>query len=243
MSTTTAICHTPLAAELAAARSRTDFLFRILSPEALYARPIGERHRMVFYVGHLEAFDWNMVCRRGLGRASFHPEFDKLFEFGIDPAEGNLPTDKESDWPSVDEVRSYNRRVRAELDTAIEHAPEQILRVAIEHRWMHAETLAYLLHNLPYKHKTSPWGIGDTPTGGRIGEPAMIEIPAGEATLGQHRKEFGWDNEFDQHVTGVPAFAVGKYKVTNAGWKRGTAGASRSFAASRARGNETDQSR
>ena len=142
MSTTTAICHTPLAAELAAARSRTDFLFRILSPEALYARPIGERHRMVFYVGHLEAFDWNMVCRRGLGRASFHPEFDKLFEFGIDPAEGNLPTDKESDWPSVDEVRSYNRRVRAELDTAIEHAPEQILRVAIEHRWMHAETLA-----------------------------------------------------------------------------------------------------
>ena len=243
MSTTTAICHTPLAAELAAARARTDFLFRILRPEARYARPIGERHRMIFYVGHLEAFDWNMVCRRGLGLASFHPEFDKLFEFGIDPAEGNLPTDRESDWPSGDEVRSYNRRVRAELDAAIEDAPERIVRVAIEHRWMHAETLAYLLHNLPYQHKTSPGedgqegnrprGIGDAPSGGRIGstraqvecppgsrEPAMIEIPAGEATLGLRPEEFGWDNEFRQHVARVPAFAIGKYKVTNADYLR-----------------------
>src|SRR5208283_4445355 len=146
MSTTTAICQTSLAAELAAARTRTDYLFGVLRPEALYARPIGERHRMIFYVGHLEAFDWNMVCRRGLGLPSFHPEFDRLFEFGIDPAEGNLPADTESDWPSIGEVQLYNRRVRAELDTAIENAPEQIIRMAIEHRWMHAETLAYLLH-------------------------------------------------------------------------------------------------
>jgi formylglycine-generating enzyme required for sulfatase activity len=218
MSTTTAICRTPLAAELAAARSRTDLLFRILSREALYARPIGERHRMIFYVGHLEAFDWNMVCRRGLGRASFHPEFDKLFEFGIDPAEGNLPTDTESDWPSVDEVGRYNRRVRAEMDTAIEQAPEQIVRVAIEHRWMHAETLAYLLHNLPYDQKTSP-APARTWSGSSV-EPVMIEIPAGEATLGQRPGEFGWDNEFDQHVVRVPAFAIGKYKVTNADYLR-----------------------
>jgi gamma-glutamyl hercynylcysteine S-oxide synthase len=214
MSTTTAICQTPLSAELAAARSRTDFLFSVLRAEALYARPIGERHRLIFYVGHLEAFDWNMVCRRGLGRASFHPEFDRLFEFGIDPAEGNLPTDTESDWPSLEEVRSYNLRVRAEMDTAIEQAPEQILRVAIEHRWMHAETLAYLLHNLPYEQKIPP----DRPGTGRGGAvaSAMIEIPAGEATLGQNKDEFGWDNEFDQHTVAVPAFAIGKYKVTNA---------------------------
>jgi formylglycine-generating enzyme required for sulfatase activity len=158
-----------------------------------------------------------MVCRRALGIESFHSEFDKLFEFGIDPAEGNLPTDTESDWPSGDEVRSYNRRVREELDTSIERAPEPILRVAIEHRWMHAETLAYLLHNLPYKHKTSP-GRGFHHA--QLVEPAMIEIPAGEATLGQRPEEFGWDNEFDQHVTRVPAFAIGKYKITNADYLR-----------------------
>jgi formylglycine-generating enzyme required for sulfatase activity len=45
----------------------------------------------------------------------------------------------------------------------------------------------------------------------------MIEIPAGRATLGRDSDEgFGWDNEFQAHRVEVPAFAVSKYKVTNA---------------------------
>src|SRR5207249_5637438 len=43
------------------ARARTDELFRIVREEALYDRPIAERHRIIFYVGHLEAFDWNLL--------------------------------------------------------------------------------------------------------------------------------------------------------------------------------------
>ena len=31
--------------------------------------------------------------------------------------------------------------------------PEQLLHVAIEHRLMHAETFAYILHNLAYERK------------------------------------------------------------------------------------------
>jgi formylglycine-generating enzyme required for sulfatase activity len=50
----------------------------------------------------------------------------------------------------------------------------------------------------------------------------MVPIPDGTATLGQRRVEeedserFGWDNEFDGHSVRVPAFAIGRYKVTNA---------------------------
>ena len=219
MSTTTAVCRSPLALELAAARARTDALLAIIGPEARYARPIGERHRLIFYVGHLEAFDWNMVCRRALNLPSFHPEFDRLFEFGIDPAEGNLPTDTEADWPSLEEVHEYNRRVRAELDAAIDFAPEQILRVAIEHRWMHAETLAYLLHNLPNDQKIAPPGSSAIPVAAPV-QQSMIEISAGDATLGQTRENFGWDNEFDEHILHVPAFAIGKYKITNGEYLR-----------------------
>ncbi len=109
MTTPAAVRPHTLAAELAAARSRTDFLFTLLTPEALYARPIPERHRMIFYVGHLEAFDWNMICRRTLGLPSFHPEFDRLFEFGIDPPEGSLPVDTEADWPRVKQFESTAR--------------------------------------------------------------------------------------------------------------------------------------
>src|SRR5258708_26225105 len=116
-----------LAEALASARRRTDELFGLLVPEALYDRPIPERHRNIFYLGHLEAFDWNQICRRVLSMPSFHPEFDQLFEAGIDPPPGRLPADQPADWPSVEEVNRYNGRVREAIDRALEQgeAPEQ----------------------------------------------------------------------------------------------------------------------
>ncbi|HEV2247887.1 MAG TPA: ergothioneine biosynthesis protein EgtB, partial [Terriglobia bacterium] len=108
-----------LLARLAEARSATDKLFEIPLPEALYDRPIPERHRFVFYVGHIEAFDWNLLGSYAYGLKAFHPEFDKLFAFGIDPVDGGLPSDQPSDWPSLDQVHQYNCRVRQELDSRL----------------------------------------------------------------------------------------------------------------------------
>src|SRR5712691_11843294 len=99
-----------LSEALAAARNRTDQLFTLLVPGALYDRPVPERHRLVFYLGHLEAFDWNLICRWGLSVPAFHEEFDRLFAFGIDPAADGLPQDKPADWPSTAEVHLYNAR-------------------------------------------------------------------------------------------------------------------------------------
>ena len=95
------------------ARRRTDELFALLAPGAHYDRPIPERHRNIFYLGHLEAFDWNLIGRKTLGEPSAHPAFDKLFEFGIDPPVGKLPEDQPRDWPSVAEVEAYNLGARA----------------------------------------------------------------------------------------------------------------------------------
>jgi iron(II)-dependent oxidoreductase len=208
MSTTPALNRT-LLHKIESARARTDELFELLKPEALYSRPIPERHRLIFYLGHLEAFDWNQICRQTLGIPSFHPEFDQLFEFGIDPPVGQTPQDQPSDWPSEQEVRAYNRRTRAIVDEVLEQTPEQIIHVALEHRLMHAETLAYLLHNLPYDQKIPVYphpiqSIAQPPT-------RMIQIPSGQATLGQKAGEFGWDNEFDQHQVYVPGFAIRKH--------------------------------
>src|SRR5579862_9950420 len=172
------------------ARSRTDELFALLTPAAFYSRPIPERHRLIFYLGHLEAFDWNLIARKTLDVPSFHPSFDKLFEFGIDPPVGQVAADEPSDWPSADEVRGYNRRIRTALDELLERAseqvvPEQIIHVALEHRLMHAETLAYLLHNLPYDQKVSgsmPVNYSTHPLAAPL---PTIEIAAGFATLGQ----------------------------------------------------------
>ena len=100
-----------------------------------------------------------------------------------------------------------------------------LLHVAVEHRLMHAETLAYLLHQLPYDNKRHQ---EKRSAGGGIFVPRTVDIPAGVATLGQPRAgtaatlregerrfEFGWDNEFESTPVEVPAFKIGAYPVTN----------------------------
>jgi gamma-glutamyl hercynylcysteine S-oxide synthase len=200
--------------EIRWARLQTDHLFRIISREALYARPIPERHRIVFYLGHLEAFDWNQICRKGLGAHSCQPEFDRLFEFGIDPEVGAQMSDKESDWPRVDEIQKYNSTVREKFDAMLDEADSELVNIALEHRLMHAETLAYMFHQLPYSMKQRQPQANIS-----CDEPAinsMIAVPEGNATLGTIRgAAFGWDNEFDRHSVTVPAFRITKYKISN----------------------------
>jgi iron(II)-dependent oxidoreductase len=213
--------------ELSVARQKTDELFAIVKSDALYDRPIPERHRIIFYIGHLEAFDWNLFRDCALGLKSFHPEFDRLFAFGIDPVGGGLPTDRPSQWPSLAAVREYVRKIRAALNEKLPEALDSdsagrdgfplstLLNVAVEHRLMHAETLAYMLHQLPLDRKVPQTETVSLTT------PSVnhgsVEIPAGEVTLGLSRAGnlFGWDNEFLAHTVHVPAFAIDQYKVTN----------------------------
>src|SRR5271156_6383994 len=110
--------HPTLLSRMAEARARTDALFQMLPPNSYYERPVPERHRLIFYLGHLEAFDWNLLAP-ALGLESHDPEFDKLFAFGIDPVGGGLPTDVPEDWPSIVRVETYNWRVRTQLTDAL----------------------------------------------------------------------------------------------------------------------------
>jgi iron(II)-dependent oxidoreductase len=204
---------------MAEARRQTDLLFDLVRPDSLYERPIPERHRIIFYVGHLEAFDWNLLQPRLPNVKAFDPEFDRLFAFGIDPVDGGLPSDQPSDWPARAQVENYRNRIRTILDAALksgDETPPLLLNVAIEHRLMHAETLAYMLHQLPFDQKRGEPQMEAPQVGpARAG---MIEIPSGRATLGLVRDDpasFGWDNEYEATAVDVPAFAIGRYKVTN----------------------------
>ena len=227
MGTTAATASAPsLLRRLAAARAQSDDLFGVIRSEAFCDRPIPERHRIIFYLGHLEAFDWNLLGRRHFDLPAFDPTFDQLFAFGIDPVGGGLPTDTPKDWPSRARVGVYNQRVRdalddhlaASFDPSTERPLEtrRLLHVAVEHRLMHVETLAYMLHQLPYDRKflrpESPVPQASSVT------PRMVRIPSGVATLGMPRTEdgpFGWDNEFEEHRLTVPEFRIATHKVTN----------------------------
>ena len=226
----TALSSQPsLLSRLGEARARTDALFELLPPNSFYERPIAERHRLIFYLGHLEAYRLeNLHSSAPLILSATHDEkSDKLFAFGIDPVGDGLPTDVPADWPTISEVEKYKSNVRSKLDERLGEVLsaeprnlaseiETLLHVAIEHRLMHAETIAYLLHNLPLERKVAHPAPTANP------EPAprqrMVTIPAGIATLGQVRDvagAFGWDNEFDLEQIPVPAFAINAYPVTN----------------------------
>lgn len=204
-----------LAAELEAARQQSDRLFAIIRPEHIYDRPIDARHRVIFYIGHLDGFDSIQICREGLGVRSPNPEFDSLFQAGIDPDSSHLPTDQPSDWPSLATVRQYCRASCENVDRWLTEAPLDTAYMALEHRLMHLETLAYMFHNFPYDAKFGPH-CGQSSWPSSAVENSWCEIPAGDATLGKPPDdEFGWDNEFDQHTVHVPAFRVQKYPITN----------------------------
>jgi len=201
------------------ALAHTDALFALVSDRTLRERPIADRHRLIFYIGHLDAFDWNQLARGVLDAPAFNAAFDGLFERGIDPPPGQAPADRPADWPALSEVRAYVARVRQELDRLWGLLPEDRLLTALEHRWMHAETLAYLLHAMDPERKRAPVHrppLAPLPPP----QPGWVRISAGRATLGQQRGAFGWDNEFPRHARPVDAFDLARHKLTNGEYLR-----------------------
>ncbi len=159
-----------------------------------------------------------MACAGTLGVDPFNAEFDSLFAFGIDPDSSDLPSDEPEDWPGLEETYEYCREVRRRVDGVIDLVPGDVAGVCIEHRLMHAETLCYLLQNLPAERmapRCGPETARSAPARG-AGHDGWAVIPEGEARLGRSRGTgFGWDNEFEGLSVGVPEFECSKHKVTN----------------------------
>ena len=165
--------------QLESARAASDRFFEIIRESAMYERPIDARHRVIFYLGHLDGFDSIQIVREGLGRDSKDPVFDELFQAGIDPEPNQLPSDKPSDWPSLEEVRGYVDRCRRSVDSCLRSAPDELIAMAVEHRFMHLETLAYMFHNVPYSMKHIPAASSSHLQAGCMGaQIGMVRDPA-----------------------------------------------------------------
>jgi len=212
------VAATAVAVAFEKAWERSDRIFDLVAEEALLARPIALRQPFLFYVGHLPAFAWNKVCREGLGRPSFRPAFDSLFERGIDPPDDqDLPRDDQaSTWPALPEVLAYRDRVRAAIAEAWdEPAMAPVLEMVLEHELMHHETLLYMVHQLPDDRKRPPGGLPPLVFGGAA-EASRAVVPAGRACFGRARDGgFGWDNEFPETAADVAAFEIDTTPVRN----------------------------
>src|SRR5437660_3745556 len=89
-------------------RARSRALFDLLIDEAYYSQPIALRHPVVFYDGHLPAFSFNTLVKKGLGAPSIDERLEHLFARGIDPAEADrTPGAPAASWPDRDAVRYF----------------------------------------------------------------------------------------------------------------------------------------
>ena len=154
-----------LQSRLQAARERSDEVLGLVRDETLYERPIPERHRLIFYLGHLEAFDWNLLLPRQPRARPVPARPRSAVRVRHRPARQRpaRATARRTGPPSRRSAATA-ACLRDAVDGALETTP--LLRpihpnleagwafgLAIEHRLMHAETLAYLLHQLPSASK------------------------------------------------------------------------------------------
>lgn len=214
-------------------RERSRLLFDLLADEdAHYSQPIPLRHPFVFYEGHVPAFSFNLLVKRGLGGAGIDPTLEDLFARGIDPptdhAEATDTARNREIWPGRDVVRQFaqaadERVIEALARDDIERPGHPLLDraeavfVLLEHEVMHQETLLYMLHRMPYGRKRSPAGYRPR-LDGAVQRTHWIDIGPGRATLGIDAPEaaYSWDNERPRHSEWVPAFAIESGNVTNA---------------------------
>ncbi|MBL8152017.1 MAG: DinB family protein, partial [Blastocatellia bacterium] len=211
---------------------RSDKIFGVLTGEGFYTSPIKYRYPFIFYLGHLPAFCWNQLCDGVLQWKSLNPDYDLLFERGIDPpVDIDFQPNETELWPTVEDVISYRDKVRASIFDGIEEVDRlskvtkgdpliengRILHVVLEHELMHHETLLYMLCQLDFDKKLKPLDL-PLPVLGKNAVNSLVRIDGRGVRLGIDFEavEFGWDNEFGQQWVDVKSFDIDRYPVSNA---------------------------
>lgn len=213
-----------------AAWRRSDELFALIPDDKWHERPIGLRHPVLFYLGHLPAFAWNQICRGALGTGHLDERLDELYARGIDPEdEEGAAAQSIGGWPTVAETLEYRDQVRRAIiesldevlkregDLLCEHG--RVLHLVIEHEMMHHETLLYMLAECPAGMIRRPAHVA-APMSGEGKAAEVVAVGAGPAVIGADWKEldFGWDNEFGRSVVEVPPFRIDSLPVRNSDW-------------------------
>jgi len=202
----------------------------LVSPEAFYTNPDRLRNLLIFYLGHSAVFYINKLVRVGLITTRINPDFEVLFEIGVDPEK---PDDISGIFTSlrqaeVNAVWEYRQQVYDRISEFIhnmaialpinqEH-PLWGLMMAIEHQYIHIETSSMLIRQLPVDQLQRPESWQYAPANGYTTANEMIEVTGGTVRLGkpQDSNIYGWDIEYGDHLVNVETFQASKYLITNA---------------------------
>ena len=201
----------------------------LVGEETFYLNPDPLRNQLIFYLGHSPVFYINKLILVGLLSRRINPEYEILFEMGVDPG-----TPEELDramenmqWPEVEDVWQYRDKVKAEVTELIENTPLNFpitqnsplwaLIMGMEHNRIHFETSSMLMRQLPVDKLERPQSWQYATSHGKISSNEMIQVPGGVAELGKPEDSpiYGWDSEYGSRKVEVKPFLASQYLITN----------------------------
>lgn len=207
-----------------------EILFKqLVNPASFYLSPDPLRNPLIFYLGHSAVFYINKLVRVGLLDQRINPDYERLFEIGVDPhqAQELQQANQGTMWPEVTSVWHYRHQVREVVTQLIQTTPLTLpihwehplwaLLMAIEHSCIHFETSSMLIRQLPLEHFPAVTDWPYAPVGSDTPEGSLVLMPGGQVHLGKSADSvtYGWDSDYGDRRVEVKPFWCSPYLVTN----------------------------
>ncbi len=205
-----------------------EHLFEVFADEqAMYRTADPLRHPLIFYFGHTATFYINKLIISKILTERINPKFESMFAIGVDEMSWDDLNQSHYDWPEVDEVRQYRKKVFETVDRLILELPVNlpigwdnpfwIILMGIEHSRIHLETSSVLIRQLPLEVlKPIPyWNICQER--GSAPENELISVEGKNIRIGKSFTNplYGWDNEYGVHEAEVKPFKASQFLCSN----------------------------
>lgn len=211
----------------------TEALFSALEEEAFYRVPYHKlRHPLIFYFAHPAVLYINKLRVAGVLEDPVDPNFERIFEVGVDEMSWDDMSKNDMTWPALQDVIEYRQTVYeiirnliethrdfdASGDGSLQGRPVWALVMGFEHERIHLETSSVLIRELPLKFvKTPPQWPKSQLVGGINPHNSWFKVDSTDVILGKPESipTFGWDNEYGIRQERVKSFQVSRYLISN----------------------------
>jgi 5-histidylcysteine sulfoxide synthase len=202
----------------------------LVGEDTFYLNPDSLRNPLIFYLGHSAVFYINKLIRVGLLENRINPEYEILFEIGVDPEKPEELNQAIAHlkWPQVAEVWEYRQKAYEVISHFIQTTtidlpirpdhPLWALMMGLEHQRIHIETSSMLIRQLPISRVKRPENWEYAPCNGYTPENEMVEVSGGVVKIGKAFDDhtYGWDIDYGDRTLEVAPFLASKYLITNA---------------------------
>ncbi len=203
------------------ARERTLALVASVSDEDLERVHSELMSPLAWDLGHIAAFEDLWIVHRYGGRPLLREDLADTY----DAFETPRASRGELDFLRAAQAREYMTEVR---ERALEVTAQRgvgdgvIHELIVRHEHQHNETMLQTLQLAQLAGYELPGGaaIDPPPTGRHTTETGLelVEVPAGECTVGAPGDGFAYDNERPRHRTDVRGYLIGRTPITNASY-------------------------